>query len=61
MFAHVGGKLTESLSVVDIWVFVGWDDGVDKRLVDLLRPSDNYGVNGWGSIEKREIFLHGGP
>ena len=27
-FAHVGGELTESLSVVELWFFAGWDDGV---------------------------------
>ena len=61
MFAHVGVELTESLSVVDLWFFVGWDDGVDKRLVDILRPSNDDGADGWGSVERREIFLHGGP
>ena len=50
MFAHVGGKLTESLSVVDLWFFVGWYDGVDKRLVGLLRPSDDDRFDGWGSV-----------
>ena len=46
MFAHIGGKLTVSLSVVDLWFFVGWDNGVDKRLVDLLRPSNDDGFDG---------------
>ena len=61
MIAHVGGKLTDSLSVVDLWFFVRWDDGVNKHLVDLLRPSDDDRVDGKGSVERREIFLHGGP
>ena len=61
MFTHGGVELTESLSVVDLWFFVGWDDGVDKGLVDLLRPSDDDRVHGWGSVERKEIFLHGGP
>ena len=25
MFAHVGGELTKSLSVIDLWFFVGWN------------------------------------
>ena len=61
MFAHGVGELTESLSVVELWLFVGWYNGVDKRLVDLLRPSDDDRVDGWGSVERREIFFHGGP
>ena len=48
LFVHVGGKLTESLSVVDLWFLVGGDDGVDKRLMDLLGPSNDDGVDGWG-------------
>ena len=61
LFAHVGDELTESLSVFDLWFFVRWDDGVDKLPVDILRPSDDDGVDGWGSVERRELFLHGGP
>ena len=61
MFAHVGGKLTESLSVVDLWLFFRWYDGVDKRLVDLLRPSGDDRVDGWVIVDRREIFLHVGP
>ena len=53
MFAHIGGELTDSLSVVDLWFFVGWDDGADKRLVDLPRTSDDDGVDGWGSVDRR--------
>ena len=60
MFAHVGGELTESLSVVDLWFLVGGNNGVSKRLVDVFRPSNDDGVNGWGSVERREIFFHGG-
>ena len=54
MFAYVGGKLTESLSVVDLWFFVGWDDGVDKRLVDLLRHSNDDRVDGWESVSRAD-------
>ena len=61
LFFHVGGKFTESLSIVDLWFLVGGNDGVDKRLVDLLRPSDDDGVDGRGSVERREILFHGVP
>ena len=61
LFIHVGGELTQSLSVVDLWFLVGGNNGVDKRLVDLFGPSDDNGVDGWGSVERREIFFHGGP
>ena len=61
LFAHVGGNLNESLSVVDLWFSVRGNDGVDKSLVDLLGPSDGDGVDGRGSAERREIFFHGVP
>ena len=37
------------------------NDGVDKILVDLLGPSDDDGGDGWGGVERGEIFFHGGP
>ena len=61
LFVHVGGNLTESLSVVDLWLLVGGNDGVDILLMDLLGPSDDDGADGRGSVERREIFFHGGP
>ena len=45
MFVHVGGELTESLIFVYLWFLVGGNDGVDKRLVDLLGPSNDDGVD----------------
>ena len=51
LFVQVGGKLTESLSVVDPWFLVRGNDSVDKRLMDLLGPSDDDGVDGRGSVD----------
>ena len=61
LFVHVGGELTDIRSVVDLWFLVRGDGSVDKRLVDLLGHSDYDGVDGQGSVERREILFHGGP
>ena len=61
LFVHVGGKLTDIRSVVDLWFLVRGGGSVDKRLVDLLGHSDDDGVDGRGSVERREILFHGGP
>ena len=54
-FGHVGGKLTDSLSVVDLYFLVRGNGSVDKRLVGLLGPIDDDGFDGWGSVERRGI------